>query len=237
MSLGFFGDAVKDIFVSDQRSREELIKLGVKIHADEISIPEDSGEPLSEPRTMYVVFAQMAVHKQVIGDGFNLIGDLTEALGLGRPPNPTFHWGILVGDYIHELDYDDFTDPAYRINFYRNKKYVEGEWERYEVGHTFDSDWTISKDGVRAMAELFPKYNLWNNNCQSFVVGQLNYISCGPRKPLWSAEAIIGGQARTTALDEEEEHETEKAVHLAHLIMDGKKKETASAPLKGDHVH
>jgi len=197
-TMSTVGEMIRDMFVQDKRSRDELLALDFKLPQNGNTILQGPIEPLSDARKLCVVFSQMAIHRNMIGEGINIIGNLTESLGLGRPPNPTYHWGLLVGDYVHELSCDETTHPGFVLNFYRNVKYVKGEWEVYEVGRTFYPDWAINLAGIQAIEEMHPLYNYWHNNCQSFVINLLNIVSSGSRKHLWSMQAIAAGTPFTT---------------------------------------
>ena len=51
-------------------------------------------------------------------------------------PNPTHHWAVLVGDYIHELNADSSMNVVYQ-----NYRYDAGElWFSKEIGTTRFND-------------------------------------------------------------------------------------------------
>lgn len=64
---------------------------------------------------------------------------------IGRYPDPTQHWAVLVGEYVHELWMDERLDVIY-INE-RVGDVGEGEWRRFEVGRTRFSDEALRQAG------------------------------------------------------------------------------------------
>jgi hypothetical protein len=76
-----------------------------------------------------------------------------EKTGLGRMitehvggyPDPTQHWAVLVGDYVHELWMDEKLDVIYI-----NEKLDRAEWHTYEVGKTRFTDEALRQAGQYA---------------------------------------------------------------------------------------
>ena len=75
---------------------------------------------------------------------------LAERTGLGRMvtknigkyPDPTQHWAVLIGGFVHELWMDEHLDVIY-INEHLDKK----EWRTFEVGKTRFTDEAIRQAG------------------------------------------------------------------------------------------
>ncbi|KAF8601275.1 hypothetical protein BDV93DRAFT_545948 [Ceratobasidium sp. AG-I] len=171
------GGQTLDIF----RRGTEGSKTGVNVNA----ILEATPSHTDEPREVFIGFTPMQLHKTMLG---SLIGRAAGAIGWSSdkppPPNPTYHWAVIVGDYLHELSYDDG-----HYNTYENKnakEYMKTKpFKLFPVGNTQFNDWAIWQAGEKAIAgpPMVPIYNVWNNNCQSFVIELLNLI-CGPDRTL-----------------------------------------------------
>jgi hypothetical protein len=78
------------------------------------------------------------------------MGAFTEKTGLGgiitknigKFPDPTQHWAVLIGDYAHELWMDEQLDVIY-IN-----EVVEREsWRTFQVGMTRFTDEAVRQAG------------------------------------------------------------------------------------------
>jgi hypothetical protein len=61
---------------------------------------------------------------------------------IGKYPDPTQHWAVLVGDYVHQLWMDESLDVIY-INDHLDRS----EWHTYEVGKTRFSDEALRQAG------------------------------------------------------------------------------------------
>jgi hypothetical protein len=61
---------------------------------------------------------------------------------IGKYPDPTQHWAVLVGDYVHELWMDEELDVIY-INEHLDR----AEWHTYEVGKTRFTDEALRQAG------------------------------------------------------------------------------------------
>lgn len=66
--------------------------------------------------------------------------------GVGKYPDPTQHWAVLVGDYAHELWMDEHLDVIYI-----NEKIVLAEWHTFEVGKTRFTDEALRQAGKHAL--------------------------------------------------------------------------------------
>ncbi|WPH02644.1 Hypothetical protein R9X50_00550900 [Acrodontium crateriforme] len=125
--------------------------------------------------------------------GWHPVGGLggkwfAEKTGLGKMitkeihsyPDPTQHWAVLVGDYVHELWMDENLDIIYI-----NEKINQEEWHTYEVGNTRFNDEALrqaSEMVIHNMRDKRPAYNLISNNCQNFAVNLLDSIQIGAHK-------------------------------------------------------
>lgn len=61
---------------------------------------------------------------------------------IGKYPDPTQHWAVLVGGYVHELWMDEELDVIY-INEHLDRT----EWHTYEVGKTRFTDEALRQAG------------------------------------------------------------------------------------------
>lgn len=69
---------------------------------------------------------------------------------IGKYPDPTQHWAILVGDYCHQLwmvrylplgvDHTDYSQDERLDVIYINEKINREEWHTFEVGKTRFND-------------------------------------------------------------------------------------------------
>jgi len=96
---------------------------------------------------------------------------------IGTHPDPSQHWAILVGDYVHELWMDENFDVIYI-----NEEFKREDWHTFEVGTTRFSDQALVKAGrmtIHNMQQKRKAYNLISNNCQNFAVNLLDAIQVG----------------------------------------------------------
>lgn len=61
---------------------------------------------------------------------------------IGKYPDPTQHWAVLVGDYVHQLWMDEELDVIYI-----NEKINRPEWRTFEVGKTRFTDEALRQAG------------------------------------------------------------------------------------------
>ena len=61
---------------------------------------------------------------------------------IGKYPDPTQHWAVLVGEYVHELWMDEELDVIYI-----NEKLDRAEWRTFEVGKTRFTDEALRQAG------------------------------------------------------------------------------------------
>jgi hypothetical protein len=61
---------------------------------------------------------------------------------IGRYPDPTQHWAVLVGEYVHELWMDEELNVIYI-----NEKLDRAEWHTFEVGKTRFTDEALRQAG------------------------------------------------------------------------------------------
>ncbi|KAJ6493300.1 hypothetical protein C8R45DRAFT_989345 [Mycena sanguinolenta] len=100
---------------------------------------------------------------------------LTEKLH--KCPDPTQHWAILVGDYVHELWMDENLDIIYL-----NERIKPEEWRTFEIGSTRFNDEALRRAGemtIYNMRSKQPAYNLITNNCQLFALQMLDAVQIG----------------------------------------------------------
>jgi len=103
-------------------------------------------------------------------------------------PDPTQHWAVLVGDYVHQLWMDEHLDVIYI-----NEKIVRDEWHTFEVGSTRFNDEALRQAGemvIYNMRTKRPAYNLIENNCQTFAVALLDSIKVGTHREFATSFAV-----------------------------------------------
>lgn len=61
---------------------------------------------------------------------------------IGTYPDPTQHWAVLVGDYVHQLWMDESLDVIYI-----NQKLDREMWKTYDVGKTRFTDEALRQAG------------------------------------------------------------------------------------------
>jgi hypothetical protein len=61
---------------------------------------------------------------------------------IGKYPDPTQHWAVLVGGYAHQLWMDEELDVIYI-----NEKINREEWNTFEVGQTRFTDEALRQAG------------------------------------------------------------------------------------------
>ncbi|KAH7096378.1 hypothetical protein BKA62DRAFT_644420 [Auriculariales sp. MPI-PUGE-AT-0066] len=105
-----------------------------------------------------------------------LITSKTQAL-----PDPTQHWGVLVGDYAHQLWMDEHLNVIYT-----NERADPAVWTHtYEVGHTRFSDEALRQAAemtIHGMRARRAAYHLISNNCQVFALRMLEAIQIGKHR-------------------------------------------------------
>lgn len=78
------------------------------------------------------------------------MGGIAEKTGLGKMitkrigafPDPTQHWAVLVGEYVHQLWMDEKLDVIYI-----NEKIDRAVWHTFEVGKTRFTDEALRQAG------------------------------------------------------------------------------------------
>jgi hypothetical protein len=125
-------------------------------------------------------------YRPIGGPGVGLIhtftgGPVTWLEKTGKwPPNPRYHWCVIVGSWYHQLQATNLNGGD---NYYDNQKTSSWDlWNTYEVGKTKFNDKAIAEAGIKAIAGMPQAYNLKNNNCQTFVIKVLNMICRAGRK-------------------------------------------------------
>ncbi|KAH8807356.1 hypothetical protein F5884DRAFT_789057 [Xylogone sp. PMI_703] len=113
----------------------------------------------------------------------------------GGYPDPTQHWAVLVGDYVHELWMDESLDVIYI-----NEKLDRSEWRTFEVGKTRFTDEALRQAGemvIHNIRQQRPAYNLISNNCQTYALLLLDAIQIGAHIQFATSYAVY--QAATGA--------------------------------------
>ncbi|GLA43369.1 hypothetical protein AnigIFM63309_001102 [Aspergillus niger] len=101
------------------------------------------------------------------------------AFASNNAPDPTQHWGVLVGDYVHQLG----LDKGY--NYYTNERYGNyAGWTKYHIGVTRFNDIAIRNAGMNVMNEIPEVYHLTENNCQHVATRLLDKVLRDGRKRL-----------------------------------------------------
>ncbi|GMK53568.1 hypothetical protein CspeluHIS016_0101540 [Cutaneotrichosporon spelunceum] len=144
----------------------------------------------SSPNVVPVATPVVDAHPRPVFVGWHPVGGFAgkwfaEQTGLGKLitektnsyPDPTQHWGVLVGDYVHQLWMDENFDVIYT-----NACVDPDEWQLFPVGDTRFNDDAIRRTGEAIIAQVRKKqaaYNLITNNCQTYALRLLDAISQG----------------------------------------------------------
>ncbi|KPM41106.1 hypothetical protein AK830_g5454 [Neonectria ditissima] len=95
-------------------------------------------------------------------------------------PDPTHHWCVVVGDYLHQLQATSLNSGW---NYYTNEVLnMSDGWTKYKLGSTNFNDIAIRNSAVHAMYEMPEVYNVLDNNCQHFTLRLLDKILRDGRK-------------------------------------------------------
>jgi hypothetical protein len=98
-----------------------------------------------EPRDVIIGCVETRMLREYgIGGLVDGYATLKAALGGDPQPNLLFHWAVIVGGYVHELDFE--RDD--KLNFYQNKP-LDGhvQFRTYWVGRTRFNDAAIVEEG------------------------------------------------------------------------------------------
>jgi hypothetical protein len=107
---------------------------------------------------------------------------------IGKYPDPTQHWAVLVGDYVHQLWMDEKLDVIYI-----NEELDKSIWKTFEVGKTRFTDQALQQAAemvIHNMREKRPAYNVISNNCQNFAVALLDAIQIGAHQEFATSFAV-----------------------------------------------
>lgn len=107
---------------------------------------------------------------------------------VGKYPDPSQHWGVLVGDYVHQLWMDENLDVIYF-----NEKLVRADWRTFEVGKTRFTDQALkvaAEMTIHNMREKRAAYNIISNNCQNFATLLLDAIQIGAHHEFATSMAV-----------------------------------------------
>ncbi|KXT16667.1 hypothetical protein AC579_8044 [Pseudocercospora musae] len=150
-------------------------------------VPDGEALVSGEPRTVELGWHPVAgatgkwfAEKTIIGK------QITERIG--KYPDPTQHWAVIVGDYVHQLWMDENLDVIYI-----NEKLKREDWHIFEVGKTRFNDQALreaSRMTIHNMREKRPAYNLISNNCQNFATELLKAIQVGAHREFGTSFAI-----------------------------------------------
>ncbi|CAL3968974.1 hypothetical protein PZA11_004915 [Diplocarpon coronariae] len=107
---------------------------------------------------------------------------------IGTYPDPTQHWAVLVGGYVHQLWMDEDLNIIYN-----NEELKRDVWHTFEVGKTRFTDEALRQAAtmtIHKMRSERPAYNLISNNCQNFAVQLLDAIQIGAHAQFATSFAI-----------------------------------------------
>jgi hypothetical protein len=124
-------------------------------HQNSSVIPDGWSNINCEPRDVYIA-------SRVVGGGFGggalalvekyglgsvkAVGSLGVTVLLDDAPDPTHHWCVVVGDYLHQLQ---ATSMNGGWNYYTNESFsVSGGWTRYKLGVTNFNDVAVMNAGT-----------------------------------------------------------------------------------------
>lgn len=152
--LSRHGEWTKAFEKGEEKSKEGLLKgklalqhslgLGAKPNV----IPQGEGRIDGELRTVEVGWHPVAgMGGKWLAEKSGLGKMITKSIG--KYPDPTQHWAVLVGNYVHELWMDEHLDVIYI-----NEVLVREEWHTFEVGKTRFTDEALMQAGQYEL--IFP---------------------------------------------------------------------------------
>lgn len=107
-------------------------------------IPSDGPRKDDSPRKVTLVSRPVAgAAGRIFEQIFPPLNSLQKFTLLSGTPNPTHHWAIVVGDYVHELNLVGNSNIVYR-----NSRYEAKLWNQNEHGTTRYNDWAIQLAGA-----------------------------------------------------------------------------------------
>ncbi|CZT42553.1 uncharacterized protein RSE6_02478 [Rhynchosporium secalis] len=115
------------------------------------------------------------------------LGDIITK-NIGTYPDPTQHWAVLVGDFVHQLWMDEDLNIIYN-----NEKLEREAWRTFEVGQTRFTDEALRQAAVMTIYKMRQEraaYNLISNNCQNFAVRLLDAIQIGAHHQFATSFAV-----------------------------------------------
>lgn len=168
-------------------------------HQNSSVIPDGCSNINCEPRDVYIA-------SRVVGGGFGggalalvekyglgsvkAVGSLGVTVLLDDAPDPTHHWCVVVGDYLHQLQ---ATSMNGGWNYYTNESFsMSGGWTRYKLGVTNFNDVAVMNAAAKAMSEMDEVYNVKINNCQHFTLRVLDKILRDGRKRVKMLDQTYG---------------------------------------------
>lgn len=163
------------------------LKRAVGLGAQPNVVPE--GEPIhdGDPRPVEIGWHPVGgLAGKWFADNTGLGKLITERIN--KYPDPTQHWAVLVGDYVHQL----WMDESFHV-IYINDKIKREEWKTFSVGQTRFNDDALRRAGetvIAAIREKTPAYNLISNNCQTYALQLLDAIKVGGRKEFGTTLAV-----------------------------------------------
>ncbi|KAJ4394007.1 hypothetical protein N0V93_003224 [Gnomoniopsis smithogilvyi] len=150
-------------------------------------IPQDEVKIDGEPRTVELGWHPVAGPAgKWFAEQTRLGKMITEEIH--KSPDPTQHWAVLVGDYVHQLWMDEHLDVVYT-----NQQLNRDDWHTFEVGKTRFNDEALreaSEMAIFNMREKRASYNLINNNCQNFAMNLLDKIRIGQHRQFATSFAV-----------------------------------------------
>ncbi|KAJ3499364.1 hypothetical protein NLG97_g407 [Lecanicillium saksenae] len=175
-------------FLSKNINKGELaLKRAVGLGAQPNAVPV--GEPVhdGEPRPVEIGWHPVGgLAGKWFANNTGLGKLITEKIN--KYPDPTQHWAVLVGDYVHQL----WMDENFHV-IYINGKINREEWKTFSVGQTRFNDDALRRAGetvIAAIREKTPAYNLISNNCQTYALQLLDAIKVGARKEFGTTLAV-----------------------------------------------
>ncbi|KAJ6789044.1 hypothetical protein PWT90_08415 [Aphanocladium album] len=175
-------------FLSKNINKGELaLKRAVGLGAQPNVVPV--GEPIhdGEPRSVEIGWHPVGgLAGKWFANNTGLGKLITEKIN--KYPDPTQHWAVLVGDYVHQL----WMDENFHV-IYINDRIKREEWKTFSVGQTRFNDDALRRAGetvIAAIRETTPAYNLISNNCQTYALQLLDAIKVGARKEFGTTLAV-----------------------------------------------
>lgn len=203
------GSFLKDNMLKAKLTVQHELGLGKRPNA----VPPDEVDISGQPRIVELGWHPVAGSAgKWFAEQTRLGKMITEEIH--KSPDPTQHWAVLVGDYVHQLWMDEHLEIIYI-----NEKLDREQWHTFEVGKTRFNDEALrqaSEMAIFDMKQKRPAYNLINNNCQNFAMNLLEKVRIGQHREFATSfsvyqRAIGAGSIKDLFIDDHPDEKPETA--------------------------